>query len=35
MMSGESCVMVLVNAPETEGDPIIKWKKMIGNMNPE
>ena len=35
MMSGESCVMVLVNATETEGDPIVKWKKMIGNMNPE
>jgi nucleoside diphosphate kinase len=35
MMSGESCVMVLVNANETEGDPIVKWKKMIGNMNPE
>jgi nucleoside diphosphate kinase len=35
MTSGESCVMVLVNADESEGDPIIKWKKMIGNMNPD
>ncbi len=35
LMSGESCVMVLVNADGSEGDPIVKWKKMIGNMNPE
>jgi len=26
--------MVLVNADGSEGDPIAKWKKMIGNMNP-
>lgn len=35
MMSGECCVMILVNADGTEGDPIAKWKKMIGQMNPE
>jgi nucleoside diphosphate kinase len=35
MLSGESCVMVLVNADGTDGDPILKWKKMIGLMNPE
>lgn len=33
-MSGESCVMVLVNAEGSEGDPIVKWKKLIGPMNP-
>lgn len=33
-MSGESCVMVLVNSEESEGDPIAKWKKLIGPMNP-
>jgi hypothetical protein len=35
MMSGESCVIVLVNAEGSEGDPIFKWKKLIGHMNPE
>ena len=27
--------MILVNAEGSEGDPILKWKKMIGSMNPE
>jgi nucleoside diphosphate kinase len=27
--------MILVNAEGSEGDPIAKWKKMIGAMNPE
>lgn len=27
--------MVLVNAEESSGDPIVKWKKMIGLSNPE
>ena len=35
MLSGECCVMVLVNASESPGDPIHKWKQMIGPMNPE
>ena len=35
MMSGESCVIVLVNADGSQGDPIVKWKKMIGHMNPD
>lgn len=35
MLSGECCVMVLVNAEGSEGDPIVKWKRMIGPMNPE
>ena len=35
MMSGECLVMILVNAEGSEGDPILKWKKMIGAMNPE
>jgi nucleoside diphosphate kinase len=35
MQSGESTVMVLVNAPGAEGDPIAKWKKLIGPSNPD
>ena len=27
--------MILVNAEGAEGDPIAKWKKIIGNMNPD
>ena len=27
--------MILVNADGSEGDPIVKWKKMIGSMNPD
>ena len=27
--------MVLVNAEGSSGDPILKWKKMIGLSNPE
>ena len=34
MRSGEACVMVLVNANGTEGDPVLKWKEMIGPSNP-
>jgi len=35
MLSGECCVMILVNANGSEGDPIKKWKDLIGNQNPE
>ena len=35
MRSGESCVMVLVNAESTQGDPVLKWKEIIGPSNPE
>lgn len=35
MMSGECCVMVLTNAPDSPGDPIAKWKNIIGPMVPE
>ncbi len=35
MRSGECCVMVLVNADGTQGDPVIKWKEMIGPCNPD
>ncbi len=35
MLSGECCVMVLVNADGATGDPVLKWKEIIGPSNPD
>jgi hypothetical protein len=35
MLSGECCVLVLINAEGKNGDPIQKWKDIIGPMAPE